>query len=83
MKKVLGREYKSVLQIQAKDGFVLVAILELMPYVVVVDEELVGHLLVPDGADGGEELVCVKGIQLGLKNFGPRISLLQNEEARM
>ena len=69
MKKILGREDESILQIQAKDGIVLITILELMPYVVVVDEELVGHLLVSDGTDGGEELIGIKGVKLRLEEL--------------
>ena len=69
MKQILGRKDKSILQVQAKNRLILVTVLELMPYVVVVDEELVGYFLVADGTDGGEELVDIKGIELRLEEL--------------
>ena len=71
MKKVLCRKNKPILQVQAKDGLILIAILELMLCVVVVDEELICNLLVSDGTDGREELVDIKGIELRLEELRP------------
>ena len=69
MKKILCREDKPILQIQAKDGLILIAILELVLNMVVVDKELIGYFLMPDGADSRKELVCIKSIQLSLKEL--------------
>ena len=40
-----------------------------MPYVVVVDEKLVGYFLMADGTDGSEELIGIKGIELRLEEL--------------
>ena len=37
--------------------------------VVVVNEELIGYLLVADGADSREELVRIKSVQLSLEEL--------------
>ena len=37
--------------------------------VVVVNEELIGYLLVTDGADSREELVRIKSVQLSLEEL--------------
>ena len=51
VQKILCRKDKPILQIQAKNGLILIAILELMLCVIVVDKKLIGYLLVADGAD--------------------------------
>ena len=72
MAQVTGGEGELVFEVVAKDGVVNIAVLELMPCFIVGGEKLIGHLLMPHAADGGDELVHIERVELGLEELRPQ-----------